>query len=193
MIRRIPLIPSLAVALAVATMVWLGFWQLHRLQWKEELLANYGHAEAMSSDVPWPRTAAEIEGAEYRHSRIVCARVLSIDARAGRSAKGEAGWAHQATCQLADGGTAKVALGWSVEPASPRWAGGEVAGFIGPAGNGIKLVAAPAQAGLKQLAPPNPRDIPNNHLAYAVQWFLFALTALAIYGLALRKRWRERD
>ena len=30
--------------------------------------------------------------------------------------------------------------------------------------------------------------MPNNHLAYAVQWFLFALTALVIYAIALRKR-----
>ena len=32
--------------------------------------------------------------------------------------------------------------------------------------------------------------IPNNHLSYAVQWFLFALTALVIYVLAVRKKWR---
>ncbi|HNJ47416.1 MAG TPA: SURF1 family protein, partial [Novosphingobium sp.] len=35
-------------------------------------------------------------------------------------------------------------------------------------------------------------DIPNNHLSYAVQWFLFAATALVIYGLALRKRLAAR-
>ena len=52
---------------------------------------------------------------------------------------------------------------------------------------------APPQAGLTQLAAPDPRDVPNNHLSYAVQWFLFAVTALVIYGLALRKRWREQD
>lgn len=191
MIRRIPLLPTLAVALAVATMIWLGFWQLQRLHWKEDLLATYGRAETMSSDVPWPRSPAEYEKSEYRHSRVDCARVLSIEARAGRSATDVAGWSHEARCVLADGGEAKIALGWSVGPDSPQWAGGEVGGFIGPSGKGIKLVAAPAQAGLQQLAAPDPRDIPNNHLAYAVQWFLFALTAVIIYVLALRKRWRE--
>jgi surfeit locus 1 family protein len=43
-------------------------------------------------------------------------------------------------------------------------------------------------AKLQPNARPDPNDIPNNHLSYAVQWFLFALTALVIYGLALRKR-----
>jgi cytochrome oxidase assembly protein ShyY1 len=28
-------------------------------------------------------------------------------------------------------------------------------------------------------------------MAYAFQWFFFALTALAIYWLALRKKWRD--
>ena len=50
--------------------------------------------------------------------------------------------------------------------------------------------AAPPQAGLEQLAAPDPNDLPNNHLMYAGQWFFFALTALVIYVLALRKRWR---
>ena len=30
--------------------------------------------------------------------------------------------------------------------------------------------------------------VPNNHLAYAVQWFLFAAMAVAIYVLAVRRR-----
>jgi surfeit locus 1 family protein len=32
--------------------------------------------------------------------------------------------------------------------------------------------------------------VPNNHLAYAVQWFLFAGVAAVIYALALRRRTR---
>jgi surfeit locus 1 family protein len=31
-------------------------------------------------------------------------------------------------------------------------------------------------------------NIPNNSFAYAIQWFLFAATALVIYALALRRR-----
>ncbi|NBO00626.1 MAG: hypothetical protein EBV21_04095 [Betaproteobacteria bacterium] len=36
-------------------------------------------------------------------------------------------------------------------------------------------------------------DLPNNHLSYAVQWFLFAFVALVIYALAVRKRLAGQD
>ena len=48
----------------------------------------------------------------------------------------------------------------------------------------------PHAGGMKQLASPDPRDIPNNHFAYAIQWFLFAGVAAAIYAIALWKRMR---
>jgi cytochrome oxidase assembly protein ShyY1 len=43
-------------------------------------------------------------------------------------------------------------------------------------------------AGLEPSAPPSVESIPNNHRAYAVQWFLFAAIAVLVYGLALRGR-----
>lgn len=192
MTRRIPILPTLVVLAAVAAMIALGFWQLARKAEKEALLERYTSAVGMSAEVPWPRTAEGYPAALYRHTRIDCVRVEGIDAVAGRSVAGKAGWAQIARCRLAGGGTAAVALGWSPRPAGPRWAGGIVGGFIGPAGKtGIRLVASPAQAGLDQLAPPDPANLPNNHLSYAVQWFAFAATALVIYVLALRGRWRS--
>ena len=188
--RRIPIFSTIVVAVAVATMIALGFWQLARKAEKEALLAHYARALTMSSDVAWPRTTADYPLALYRHARIDCARVDSIEAVAGRSLSGRAGWAHVAECGLPGGGMAAVAIGWSERPQSPAWAGGEVGGFIGPAGKSIRLIASPAQAGLEPLAAPDPQNIPNNHLSYAVQWFAFAATALVIYVLALRKRWR---
>jgi len=191
--RRVPVFATIVVALAVATMIALGLWQLGRKAQKEALLARYEQAKAMSAEVPWPRSPEAYPAALYRHARIDCARVETIDAVAGRSAAGKPGWAQIARCGMADGGTAAVALGWSARAEAPRWRGGMVGGFIGPAGKGrIRLVAAPAQAGLAQLAPPDPANMPNNHLSYAVQWFAFALTALIIYALALCRRWRDR-
>jgi surfeit locus 1 family protein len=189
--RRIPIVATIVVLAAVAVMVRLGFWQLDRLEQKEALLARYSQAQTLSSEATWPRTDAEAQLVLYRHARITCDRVVSLRAIAGRSASDEAGWAHMATCELLGGGKAEVALGWSRDPADRTWNGGEVGGIIGPAGTGAKLVASPPQAGLEQLAAPDPNDIPNNHLAYAGQWFFFALTALLIYGLALRARWRK--
>jgi surfeit locus 1 family protein len=192
MIRRVPVFATVVVIAAAATMVALGVWQLHRKEWKEALIARYERAQEMSSQVAWPADSSENEAALYRYSGLDCARVLGFAATAGRSAEGRSGWAHEARCALVGGGEARVALGWSADPAPVRWRGGRVDGFVAPAKDGIRLIASPAQAGLKQLAAPDPRDIPNNHLAYAWQWFFFAATALAIYALALRKRWRER-
>lgn len=191
MTRRLPVLPTLLVAAAVAAMIALGIWQLQRKGEKEALIARYAQAQTMSAAVPWPRTPAEWPGALYRHSRIDCRAVTAIASVAGRSADGRKGWAQMAQCRLPGGAGAEVALGWSAQPAPPQWRGGEVGGLIGPAGKaGVRLVAAPAQAGLAQLAPPDPADVPNNHLSYAVQWFLFAATALVIYALALRQKWR---
>lgn len=192
MTSRVPLAATAIVALAVATMIALGFWQLSRKAEKEALLDRYARAVAMSAEVAWPRAAADYPGALYRHARVVCARVEGIEAVAGRSAKGRPGWAQIARCRLDDGSAAAVALGWSPRPAAPGWSGGVVGGLISPAGkDGIRLIAAPAQAGLEQLAPPDPGNMPNNHLSYAVQWFSFAATALIIYALALRRRRRD--
>ena len=67
-----------------------------------------------------------------------------------------------------------------------------MSGIIAPGGEaGGVLHAAQRPAGLQPLAPPDPGDLPNNHLAYAGQWFFFALTALVIYILALRRRGRQ--
>jgi surfeit locus 1 family protein len=188
MIRPLPLLPTLVVGAAVAAMIALGVWQLQRAEWKEGLLASYRQAQAMSSDVPWPTDPEDYERSLYRHARIVCDRVIGTSAISGRSIEGESGWAEVARCELDGGGVADVALGWTREPGGIAWTGGEVLGFIGPAGDGVRLVAAPPLAGLQQLAAPDPSDLPNNHLAYAMQWFFFAATALVIYALALRRR-----
>ena len=190
MTRRVPIVATVVVALAIATMVSLGFWQLRRMDEKEAQLARYDRVRSMSSAVPWPASPEAYEAALYRHSQLDCSRVEKVDTVAGHSAKGDTGWAHMARCRVPDGSSAEVALGWSRNPQAATWGGGSVAGFVGPYKDGVKLVAVPPIAGLDQLAAPDPRDVPNNHLSYAVQWFLFALTALVIYVLALRKRWR---
>ena len=190
MTGRIPIVPTVIVALAVATMVALGFWQLGRAEEKQALLARYAQAQTLSSAVPWPADPADATDALYRHAVLDCRAARPLPPVAGRSAAGEPGWAHRATCLMPGGSEAEVALGWSRDPAAVEWAGGEVGGIVGPAGDHVRLVTAQPQAGLEPLSPPDPADVPNNHLSYAVQWFLFAVTALAIYVLALRKRLR---
>lgn len=190
--HRLPLLPTLLVAAAAATMIALGVWQLQRAEWKAGLIARYSRAQATSASVPWPRDEAAMERSLFRWSGFTCERVLGIRTSAARSATNESGVAQIARCEIDGGGEAEVALGWSLPTREVEWGGGEVAGVIAPGGEyGGILQAARPPAGLSPLAPPDPDDLPNNHLAYAGQWFFFALTALAIYALALRKRWRE--
>lgn len=188
---KIPVLPTIVVLIAVAIMIMLGVWQLQRSEWKAALLERYAAAQTLPGDAAWPRNAQEQEERLYRHATLECARVLNFEAIAGRSARGASGWAHVARCQLPNGAKAAIALGWSHDPGDPVWAGGTVGGFIAPAGEEVRLVADPAQGGLEQLARPDPADLPNNHMSYAVQWFLFAITALGIYALALVQRARK--
>lgn len=187
--KRIPILPTLLVLVAVGIMVRLGFWQLERLSEKEAMLARYEAAQASGEEMRWPASGETAERALYHRTRIECRSAGGQTTLSGRNAKGEAGLAHVVQCMDAEGGMRQVVLGWSRDPSAPAWTGGAVTGWIAP---GPRLIADPPLAGLKPNAKPDPKDIPNNHLAYAVQWFLFAGVALVIYALALRKRMRER-
>lgn len=185
MLRRLPVIPTVLVLLAVGAMVCLGLWQLDRMHQKDALLARYAAAPALSADVPFPQGEAAAEPVLYRHSRIDCRRVVATTMKAGHNLQGESGQAHYATCALAGGGTADIVLGWSRDLTPREWRGGAAMGVVAP---GPRLVADPPLAGLEANGRPDPSELPNNHLSYAVQWFLFALVALVIYALAVRKR-----
>ena len=190
MIRRIPILPTLLVLVAVAVMVRLGFWQLDRLGQKEALLARFAGNSANVELVDFPVAgSAAAAPVLYRHSSVDCKSPSDWQAVSGSNVNGETGWAHIVQCGVQGGLSAYVVAGWSRDSRTPTWSGGQVAGVISPGGPaGARLVADPPLAGLEANAKPDPANVPNNHLAYAVQWFFFALTALVIYALALRKR-----
>jgi surfeit locus 1 family protein len=209
MIRRIPVIPTLLVLAAVAVMVRLGFWQIDRLHQKEMMLAQYAAASDFAPlAIDAPDLAAPNLG--FRKVVIDCAKVNAEQLVAGASLKGDGGWAHAVPCRIRDFEGYKqlaVVIGWSHDLRHAQWSGGRIEGVLVPGNksgvvlNEVRggtfgfvhnasyhLVASEPVGGLAANAMPNPNNIPNNHLSYAVQWFLFALTALVIYGLALRKR-----
>lgn len=185
--RRLPVIPTIFVLAAVAVMVALGLWQIQRANWKHELLARYADAAQDDTPVAWPVSADQFEANYYRRSTFTCAEITSRDAIAGRNSEGAAGWVQIANCRTAEGNEAAVQMGWTQNPQPVRWEGGKVTGRITRYGEGVRLVADPPVAGLRANAAPDPRDLPDNHMAYAFQWFFFAITALVIYGLALRR------
>lgn len=187
-LRRLPIVATVLVLASVITMVWLGVWQLDRMGQKNALLERYTTIAPDAAVIAYPQTEAALEEMLYRRIATQCETVSGISSMAGTNRAGAKGWAHLASCALSSGAKADVALGWTRTPAAPEWAGGAVTGILAPGG---RIVADPPLAGLAPLIAPDPADLPNNHLAYAGQWFLFALTALVIYGLALRRKQRD--
>lgn len=170
-------------------MIALGFWQLGRLAEKRELLQRYSEATDSAAPVPFPTTPEAVKRHLYRRSRLTCEEVLSQRVIAGRGPEGESGLAVQAHCRTADHGEVDIVLGLAPDVEPLAWRGGVVRGIIAPGANDTaRLFAEPPVAELSPLARPDPADQPNNHLSYAVQWFLFAGTAVVIYILALRRK-----
>jgi cytochrome oxidase assembly protein ShyY1 len=194
MIRRLPLFPTLVVAAACLTMIGLGIWQLQRSREKEALLARYDAAQGQPP-IAFPMIPIADEDLPlFRRASGHCLRVLSRRTSAGENRRGETGFLHIADCGSgAEGPGMAVELGWSKNPnAGAGWKGGEVSGTIAPDRKSrMRLVSATGLGGLEPGKPPSTDTIPNNHRSYAVQWFLFAVLAALIYGLALRKRWRQ--
>ena len=97
----------------------------------------------------------------------------------------------------------KVQLGTSRDPNKQVvWTGGAVSGWISHAPDARPLIAglfdhSPQEmllvadrpiAGLAANTQPDIGLVPNNHLAYGVQWFLFAAVAATIYAVAVLRR-----
>jgi surfeit locus 1 family protein len=197
--RRPPLIASLLVAAAVATMISLGAWQLKRAKWKERLFATYAQAEKLPP-ITWPTTEplSDDQLPLFRHATGVCLRPVGKRAIAGENAAGETGYVQIIDCATgAEGPGMSVEVGWSKDPnAKVNWAGGLVSGIIVPDRRSrIRLVAASAPPGLQPSKAPEVESVspvsPAGHRGYAATWFSLAVAALIIYGLALRKRLRD--
>ena len=210
-IGRVPIIPTMLVVAAAAVMVALGVWQLGRMEEKEALIAQYeANSELPPIDNLDPMAEGEVitdgkwqvlENALFRRVQVSCSSPTNWKAVAGRNALNQTGYVHMFECDRyamdpVGDGTVETGLfatiGWSRSPQQPEWDGGVVTGLLSTAGNDYEIVVTEPLAGLQPLALPDPSDLPNNHLAYAGQWFFFAITALVIYWLALRRRWRDQ-
>ncbi|WIW87838.1 SURF1 family protein [Sphingobium sp. V4] len=201
---RLPIVPTIMVALAVLAMIALGAWQLQRRAGKAEALA-LAAANPGRLAIAFPKLAPVDPAILFRPSSVHCLTVVQWQVEAGRAADGSSGYRHIAHCSTgAEGPGVLVAVGVGQKPDDkPAWTGGQVEGWIsqepdhralltrmGGKASPLRpmLIARQAPPGLKPVAPPSAADLPNNHLAYAVQWFFFAAVAVIIYILALRRR-----
>lgn len=196
--KRLPVIPTIVVALAIAAMIALGLWQLLiRLPEKETQLAQLA-ANPARPVIAFPRVPDD--SLLFRRTSGVCAPPVSIT----RAGAGAAGFRIIARCRTgAEGPGINVQLGTTRDPNfKAAWPGGKVTGWISRAPDATPLIASlfrdtpqdlllvadmPAP-GLAANTQPNVDSIPNNHFAYAWQWFFFAAVAAVIYVLAVRKR-----
>jgi cytochrome oxidase assembly protein ShyY1 len=198
MTRRLPVVATIVVALAVAAMIALGMWQLRRAHWKEALLAKFHHAEQLPP-IAWPTVMPDKDALPlFRHATGVCLKPVGKRAVAGENRQGDTGYVQIVDCATgAEGPGMSVAVGWSKDPsAKVNWAGGPVSGIIVPDRRSvIRLVAASAPPGLEPSAPPRVESVspvtPAGHRMYALTWFALALIALVIYGLAVSKKIRR--
>jgi cytochrome oxidase assembly protein ShyY1 len=194
MTRRLPIVPSIIVALAVALMIGLGIWQLQRAEWKEGLLARYAAAQDLPP-ITWPTVPLRTDQLPlFRHATGVCLRPIGRRAIAGENLRGEPGYVLIVYCATgAEGPGMAVEVGWSRNPnAKVNWSGGPVSGIIIPDRiSRMRLVAASSPPGLEPSRPPDVSSVspitPAIHRGYAITWFGLAVVALIIYGLALRK------
>jgi surfeit locus 1 family protein len=200
-VRRIPILATMVVAVAVATMIGLGVWQWQRAGWKDRLLAEYAAAASLPPlDLdPLLARGAEPAPLSFRRALVSCrAERVAPRLRGGRSRDGVGGYVHLVPCRPGASGLAGrllVNVGWSRMPDEDLRLSlaGIVAGTLGlvePDERDAPILLTSATA-LPPLAPsgaPGIEDIPNNHLLYAFQWFFFAAAALVIYWLALRRR-----
>jgi surfeit locus 1 family protein len=201
-VKRFPIVSTVIAGVAVATMIALGIWQLGRADEKAALLTQYAGASA-KPEMTFPAIATD-SALWFRRASGLCLEPVSVTVEPGRSTKGVGGWRYIAQCRTgAEGPGMVVDIGWSKDfGAKPEWKGGPVTGTIAPqpdhrsviaksmgtSAPGLMLVANTPAAGLSPSAPPSLEDVPNNHTAYAVQWFLFAGIAALIFALALRRR-----
>jgi len=186
--------------------VRLGIWQLDRLSQRRARNAVLAARLALP---PLP-VRRDVTADSARQRRVVAQGVYDFSAERtwpGRSFQGTPGVALVTPLRLADGSAVLVDRGWVPSPDAfhvdhglyrePDTATVTGIALIPPRGRGdvavagflpfvIQLESPDPTAGLPRRWPPPALDN-GPHLAYAIQWFSFALIALVGTAVLLRK------
>lgn len=219
--RRI-LFPLILGIVGCAILIHLGLWQLRRMDWKNDMLAQI-QAGIDAPAVPLPAvvdpsmkylpvtvggttTGAEIDvlsgSKEKGGGYQIVSRFITDDGRAILLDRGfvpqELRHAKRGPTRLAVRGN----LHWPDEKGSATpdpnldeniWFARDVPAMARTLNTEPVLVVASLVDGDAQGVEPIPiaiEDIPNNHLSYAVQWFLIAATWAGMTGALI---WRIRQ
>lgn len=210
----------------LALLIWLGVWQLQRLEWKQEILARID-ARIAAAPVPLPVTpdpvldeylavtaTGEIGSpailVQASHKRFGPGfRVIAPFTTGGRRILVDRGFlpdAERRNALPAVAATLTGTLHWPDEvdgytPAPDAktgiWFARDVPALAAALGTEPVLLVVRSTSEDPPAVTPMPVDtagIPNDHLQYAVTWFLLAAVwaAMSIYWLAgLRRRAKE--
>ena len=202
--KRLPLLPTLIVFALTAVLVGLGVWQLQRAQWKQQLILAAEAAPQLPVLRPADYVAAMTGrmSVQYRRAELVCrpGRVQPYDLKGGSSAAGQSGYLVLVSCRPDQGRAPDIVAvaGWTRRPDAAAMAlvvdtvfeGLIIERPYGEEAGRPQFMLIPKTA-VPPLAPsrlPVAGDLPDNHLAYAGQWFGLAAALLVIYGLWLRRR-----
>ncbi len=194
------IVPTVMTLAMLPVLVWLGFWQLERAAWKEQLLDHIRHnpklpvAEITSIKTVQPAW-------EYRRASVSCtiqSQIVDMASTGGFTS----GRVPYQLCTLSSGDTIAIKLPpITVDPLEPVT--GTLRFWQEPswqrklAGNPPLTWADFKRPSLARFyldtsgSVPNADDIANNHLLYAVQWFCFAGILSVIYALFVRMMWRS--
>jgi surfeit locus 1 family protein len=204
--RRLPFISAAIVFALTAVLVCLGIWQLQRREWKQQLVLAAEVAPQLPVLGPADFVAAMTGqmSVQYRRAELICrpGRIKPFDLTGGSSAAGQSGYLVLVSCRPDQSLAPDIVAvaGWTRRPdaaALPLTVDTMFKGLIierpyGDAPDRPQFMLIPDTA-VPPLTPsrlPTATDLPDNHLAYAGQWFGLAGALLVIYALWLRRRTR---
>jgi surfeit locus 1 family protein len=190
MTRRKRLLSDVAVAFAVLILAALGTWQVQRLHWKEELIAERTAKYAAAPISSWDQAA------EFRRARFEGRYLTDKAVKMGLQGRMMTPFA------LADGSVVLVdtvgqAQGSSIAEGHLRPS--EQVGSFTPDNRPDRgewftadVLALAAALKLDRVRPWRivagpPPELPNDHLQYAITWYSLGLILIVIYLLARRK------
>lgn len=203
MTRRVPIIPTIIATVGILILCGLGKWQLDRRAWKHDLITRLAAAPNLPPVTPEEFRAAMMGDVslQYRRASIDCRAgpKKPYDLRPGSSAGGTSGFFVVVSCRPNDLPPDIVAVaGWTrrvdardmMLTLDHQLSGTVIENPYGTQPDRPRFMLIPDQAIPPLGRPRQPRaeDLPDNHLAYAGQWFGLAIALAAIYGLWLRRR-----
>jgi surfeit locus 1 family protein len=191
----------LASGLGLALLLWLGLWQVQRLAWKNDLIANFDKTKTTISghftDAPPLRLLSTFDGAAAWQ---VLQGFETVDGKTILVSRGKIA----ENAQVPAANTAPLTLTGHIQlhnkgrgffdvdnnPAQNMWYYWDVAAMLGQlSSTGEVLQLVPHSLGTEGLNVEPPKsELSNNHLGYAITWFGLAAALLVMTGMFVRAR-----